>query len=257
MKPSFLWLLLGISPLFAAPADPDALSWQQKPGADIPLRVQVIDEQGRVAALQDYFGRVPVILDIGYFHCPSLCGLVRADLFNALTQSGLTAGRDYAMVSLSIDPAETQQTAAQAKLADHAQFPIIAGAPFHYVTASAPVIAAIAAAVGFRDRYDARFAQFMHPAGLTFLTARGEVSSYLLGVGYTPGDLRAAVLRAGAGGIARAALPILLLCFHFDPNTGRYTLAIIKLLRLMGLLTVTTIAIILLVLHRAGRRARA
>ncbi len=263
MKAFYICLLLAGSPACAAqgigtaPADPDALSWQQKPGAQVPLRTQVIDEEGHAAALGDFFRRVPVLLDIGYFQCPSLCGVVRADLFNALTQSGLVAGQDYTLVSVSIDPAETPQIAARAKQLDRVQFPLVVSPAFHYVTAKRDSVGAITAAVGFPHRYDSRFGQFMHPAGMTILTGKGEVSSYLLGVGYTPGDLRAAVLRARAGGIARAALPILLLCFHFDPNTGRYTLAIIKLLRLMGVLTVATIAVMLLVLHRTGRRAGA
>jgi protein SCO1/2 len=240
-----------------APADPNGLAWQQHPGAMLPLATSMTNEAGQAIALRDYFGKVPVILDLGYFHCPSLCGVVRADLFNALSNSGLTAGRDYILLAVSIDPAETPTTAAQARQTDHAQYAAVTGPAFHYLTASPRAIAAIADAVGFRYRYDARFQQYMHPSGLTILTSTGEVNGYLLGVGYTPGDLRAAVLRAGQGGIAQAALPVLLLCFHYDPTTGRYTLAIMKLLRLMALLTVGSVAALLLILHRGGRGARA
>ena len=84
----------------------------------------------------------------------------------------------------------------------------------------------------------------------------GVVSSYLLGVGYQPGDVRLGVTRANLGSIAAAALPVLLLCFHYDPQTGRYTLAIMKLLRLAGLITVVTIAgTLFLAFRRDGRRA--
>jgi protein SCO1/2 len=76
------------------------------------------------------------------------------------------------------------------------------------------------------------------------------VSSYLLGVGYEPGDVRLGVTRANLGSVAAAALPVLLLCFHFDPQTGRYTLAIMKLLRLAGLITVVTIAATLFLAFR-------
>jgi protein SCO1/2 len=76
------------------------------------------------------------------------------------------------------------------------------------------------------------------------------VSGYLLGVGYTGEDMREAVARASAGDIARSVEPVLLLCFHFDPNTGRYTLAIEKVLRLMGLLTVSTLGGLMILMHR-------
>ena len=79
------------------------------------------------------------------------------------------------------------------------------------------------------------------------------VSSYLLGVGYRPGDMRVAVTRADRGGVAQAALPVLLLCFHYDPATGRYTLAIMKLLRLAAGITVITMGGTLFLAFRRGR----
>ena len=97
---------------------------------------------------------------------------------------------------------------------------------------------AVADAVGFHDRFDPELKQFVHPVGIVFATPAGIVSSYLLGVGYRPGDVRLGVTRARLGSIAAAALPVLLLCYHFDPATGRYTLAIMKLLRLAGVITV-------------------
>lgn len=250
-------LLLSAMLLMGAGPDPDQFSWQQHPGAEMPMQTAVLDESGRTLWLADFAGHVPMILDFGYFNCPTLCGTVRDDLLNALTQSGLTAGRDYTVLAVSIDPAETPRDAADARARDRAQFSLAGNAAFHYLTASAPAIAALQNAAGFRDRYDARFKQFMHPSGLVILTDRGRISAYLLGVGYQPGDLRAAILRAGGGGIAAAALPILLLCFHFDPSTGRYTLAIMKVLRLMALLTIAMIVALMLLLNRRPRGAGA
>ena len=97
------------------------------------------------------------------------------------------------------------------------------------------------AAVGFHARFDADTKQFLHPAGLVFLSPSGTVSGYLLGVGYQAGDLRAGLVRARTGGIARAVLPVLLLCFHFDPTTGRYTLAIMRLIQVGGALRVLVV----------------
>ena len=231
----------------AATDNPLDYAWRMQRGAQVPLATVLRDEAGRDIPLATLAGGRPVILDIGYFHCPTLCGTVRADLIAALKTSGLRGGQDYSLISLSIDPTETPRDAAAAKAADLAQAPFATGAGWHYLTGPA---AAVAAAVGFRDRYDAQLRQFLHPTGLVVLTKAGIVSGYLQGVGYSGGELRAAVLRAGEGGIAQAALPILLLCFHFDAATGRYSFAIEKALRLMGGLTVLTIAGLLLTLHR-------
>ena len=238
----------------AAPEDPASYAWRLSPGATVPLDGGLTDEAGH--PFQRATDR-PTILDLGYFHCPSLCGTVRADLFNALASSGLANGVDYDLVALSIDPAESPADAASAKSADRAQAPFLTETGTHYLTGTPGAITAIGNAVGFRDRFDPALKQFLHPTGLVVLTRTGIVSSYLLGVGYNSGDVRAAVLRAGEGGIAQAALPVLLLCFHFDSTTGRYTLAIEKVLRLMAGLTVVTLAAGLVLLHRGRPRPSA
>ncbi len=246
----FLLAWLAASGPAVAASDADGFAWRQHPGAQVPLEVVVRDEAGRAVTLGRLLGEAPVILDLGYFHCPSLCGVSRSDLYAALAAGGLMPGRDVSVLSVSIDPAETSRDAAAAEAADTAGLPAGARDGVHYVTAQAGGIDAIEQAAGFRARWDARFKQFMHPAGIVMLTRGGVVSSYLLGVGYGAGDVRAAVLRAGDGGIAQAALPILLLCFHFDATTGRYSLEIMKVLRVMGALTVLVIVGLLFALSR-------
>jgi protein SCO1/2 len=225
-------------------------TWTQHPGAELPRDLLLRDENGRQVMLASLLTGSPMILDLDYYHCPSLCGVVRSDLFDALGASGLKPGADYTILSLSIDPAETPRDASQAKVRDLTQAAFLPSGAVHYLTGPAATIAAVASTVGFHDRYDPRFKQFLHPAGLVILTPSGRVSSYLLGVGYHAGDLRAALLRAADNGIARAALPILLVCFHFDSTTGRYTLAIVKLLRLLGVITILSIVSFLMVLNR-------
>ena len=249
-----LALLLTAAAGPAAPANPSDFAWKMDPGAQAPLDTRLRDEAGHEIRLADVIGREPVILDLGYFHCPSLCGIARADLFKALEVSGLKGGQDYDLVSLSIDPAETPKDAAEAKAADLAQAPFATGAGWHYLTGTEPSISAVASAVGFPMRYDAEFKQFLHPAGLVVLTPSGVVSRYLQGLGYSGGDLRAAVAQADQGTIAAAASPILLLCFHYDAATGRYTLAVEKVLRIMAALTVLTIGGLMVVLHRRQPR---
>ncbi len=250
MKRVALLLALLLPAAAQAGPDTDGFAWRQHPGAQVPVDTVLRDEAGRQAPLVSALGGTPAILDLGYFHCPSLCGVTRADLFAALLAGGLSPGRDVSVIAVSIDPAERPGDAAIAKRADLAQLPPAWLAGAHYLTAAPAGIAALARSVGFQASWDARFKQFMHPAGIVLLTRTGKISSYLLGVGYTPGDMRAAVLRAGDGGIAQAALPILLLCFHFDSTTGRYTLAVMKLLRLLGGLTVVVIGGLVWVLKR-------
>lgn len=244
MKGRVIPLLMCLLLPLAARAAPNlsAFGFNQHPGNQVPMNVLLHDATGRTVQLGEEVAGRPSILVLGYLHCPNLCGLVRDDVFHALSQSGLHPNQ-YRLLVLSIDPAETSADAAAAKRQDLARYPLPgADTAWRYLTGPAGSLHQIADAVGFRYRYDALLKQFLHPAGLVFLNGTGRVSGYLLGVGYSPGDLALGVTRASKGGIERAATPVLLLCFHFDPTTGRYTLAITKVLQLAGLLTVLTLA---------------
>lgn len=125
---------------------------------------------------------------------------------------------------------------------------------WHYLTGAAEAVQAINEAVGFRDRANPERNTFDHPTGVVFASPRGLVSSYLLGVGYQAADVRLAVSRAATGASNTAATPVLLLCYDYDPKLGRYTLAIMKLLRLATAITVMMIAGAVFLAIRRERR---
>ncbi len=250
----WLLLLLAITAMpcrAAPPPDLSGLAFDQHPGAALPLDARFTDHAGRTVDLRSLLGGRPAVLLLGYFHCPSLCGVVRDDALNALAQTGLDTPGEYGVIDISIDPHEGPADAAAARTEDLARYPVPgAAAGWHFLTGDATAVAEV---VGFRSRWDADLQQFLHPTGMVVLTPEGTVSSYALGVGFPAADLRGALLRARDGAVAAAASPVLLLCFHFDPTTGRYTLAVLKLLQLAGGLTVLTIGGVLLALHRHGR----
>jgi protein SCO1/2 len=234
--------------------DLSTFAYDQRPGNQLPLATQFVDRDGNTISLGQALGHRPTILAVGYFRCPNLCGLVRNDLMNALSR--LDTNRRYNLVVLSIDPTETPDDARFARTADLARFDHPAETKdWHYLTGSAASIKAVAEAVGFKSRYDTAGKQFLHPAGLVFLTSTGTVSSYLLGLGYQPSDVGLGLTRA-ANGVTARALPILLLCFHYDPTTGRYTLAIMRVLQLGAALTILAIGgTVTLALRRERHRS--
>jgi protein SCO1 len=255
--PALILLLCAVPGWSGTAPAPDAAlyAYHEQPGAALPLHTQLADTDGRLVRLGDLSGGSPLVLVFGYFHCSSLCGVVRASLLNAMSAARLKAGRDYTLAMISIDAGETPAQAREAKIADLAAFGggEAAARYHHYLTGTPQAIAAVTSAVGFRDRFDAPTRQFVHPAGVVFVTASGTVSGYLLGVGYTPAAVRSAVERASAGQIAAAGSPLLLICFHFDPTTGRYSLEILKVLRLAGLATLLTLGGTLFLLFRRER----
>jgi protein SCO1/2 len=257
---SRLWLLallfIGFKTEAAEPADAEALAFAQHPGAALPARVLFRDADGRALDLREAAGGKPLLLLMGYFECPNLCPTTRASLYRALNAASLIAGQDYSLAAISIDPHETSAQASAAKSTDVTAFsPAGASQALHYLTGDAAAIGAIASAVGFKDRRDDGGSQFIHPAGVVVVTAQGEISNYLLGVGYRPSEVRQALERSRQTPMMPAyATPILLLCFHYDPSTGRYSLAVLKLVRLGALLSIATLAGVLFLLFRRERK---
>ena len=252
--------LLGTSSAAAAtrstiqPQDFSGLGFAQAPGAQVPLAVPLRDEEDRPVHLSDYVHGRPVVLVLEYLHCPNLCGLVLGNLAQALQSldaKGLSAGRDFEVVALSIDPHETPEDARAAHLKYGARFSDTSR--WHFLTGDAAAIKAVADAIGFPYRYDDQIGQFAHPAGVTLLSAGGRVSRYILGIDYRPLDLRLGITQASAGQVAAPASQLLLLCYCYDPQTGRYSLAVARLLQGAGLLTVLALAVPLV---RALRRER-
>jgi protein SCO1 len=254
MRWLLILMLMAALPCRAAAPDISVIEFDQHPGAPVPLDAPFTDQTGRMVALGSLLGHRPAVLLLGYFHCPSLCGVVRDDALNALAHTGLTTPGDYSVLDISIDPREGPSDAAAARTDALARYTVPgAETGWHFLTGDTTALARV---VGFRSRWDADLGQFLHPTGMVVLTPTGTVSSYALGVGYPATELRGALRRARDGAVAQAASPVLLLCFHFDPTTGRYSLAILKLLRLAAVLTVVTIAGLLVVLHRHGRGGR-
>jgi len=248
-----------VAPSFAVAASaPDfsGIAYEQRPGAQIPIQDIFRDDTGRIVRLDDLFEGKPLVLALGYFRCPNLCSVVRADLFEALRASGMMAGRDYALVALSIDPSETRADAAAAKAEDLQRFPAPGAAQnWHFLTGTFDAVQAVANAVGFHERFDPELKQFAHPVGIVFATPAGLVSSYLLGVGRQVADVRRDVTQAAGGSIAAVASSVLLLCYDYNPATERYTLAIMKLLRLAAAITAAALAgALFLALRREKRR---
>lgn len=212
------------------------LVFHQQLGTELPLATPLRDEDGRAVTLGTFFGKRPVVLVLDYLHCKTLCGFVLSDLVRALDRVPLTAGKDFDVLALSIDPRETPADSRAAR----AQYLARAAHPggWHFLTGSDADIHQIAAAVGFPYLYDAAADQYAHPAGITIAAPDGTIARYILGVDYTPLDLRLALTEAARGAISTPATNLLLLCYCYDPATGRYSAQIMTAMRALGGITV-------------------
>lgn len=211
---------------------------EQKLNAQVPLNLTFRDETGRQVQLKQYFGKKPVLLTLVYYECPSLCGLVLQGLLKSLRVVNYTPGDQFEIVTVSINPKETPQLAAAKKqnfLKEYGRLDAAKG--WHFLTGEETQIRKLADSVGFRYVYDPKSGQFAHAAGIMLLTPSGKVARYFYGIEYSPRDLRLGIMDASQGKVGSPVEKVILFCYQYDPTTGKYSLAIIRVIQLASVLT--------------------
>lgn len=232
------------------PADTRDLGFTQHMGVALPEEVTLRDGTGRWVHLSDFFRGEPVVLVLDYLRCRNLCGVVLEHTAKALALTPLTAGRDYQVVAISIDPRDGPAESREARMKYLAGLPAASAAGWHFLTGPEASVRAVADAVGFHYRYDPAIDQFAHPAGIMIVTPRGTIARYLLGVGFRPLDLRLGLTEAARGRISSPVADLLLLCYCYDPGTGRYSFAIRNTTRALCAATVFGLAFMIFRLSR-------
>jgi protein SCO1/2 len=223
----------------------------QKLGDSIPLDLTFRDEHGHAVALRQFFGEKPVILTLVYYQCPMLCTEVLNGLLRSAKELPLEIGKDFTIVTVSIDPGE-RSVLAEVK---HELYTGLYGRPggpqgWHFLTGDQAQIEALAQAVGFRYAYDSVSGQFAHPSGIMLLTPAGKLARYFYGIRYPARDLRLGLVEASQGTIGTAVDQILLYCYHYDEATGKYGLLISRVIKAAGALTVLSLGLAIAILFR-------
>jgi protein SCO1 len=230
----------------------DQVGLDQRLNQQVPLDLAFVDENGQAVQLQQYFGSKPVILMLVYYQCPMLCTQVLNGFTGAM--NGIVrfnVGREFNVVTVSIDPRDTAQDAAAAKKrylqryrrpeAEHG---------WHFLTGKKDQIDALAQAVGFRYAWDPEIKQYAHASGIMLLTPQGRLAQYYYGIEYAPRDIQLGLIEASKGKIGNVVDQVVLYCYHYDPRQGRYGAAIFNVLRLSALATVLALGGFMLIMFR-------
>jgi protein SCO1/2 len=227
----------------------------QKLGDQLPLDLPFVDSDGNPVHLRDYFGDKPVILSLVYFDCPMLCTQVINSLLRAMNVLSFGAGTEFDVLTISIDPGETPELANAKKIEYLKNYRGREGSTgWHFLTGDQQQIDQLAAAVGFRYEYDEPTDQYIHASGIMVLTPEGKLARYFYGIDYPPRDLRWGLVEAADGAIGNPVDQLLLLCYSYDPMTGKYGLYIRNSLRIGGLATILALGSFIVVMLRRERR---
>ncbi len=219
------------------------------------------DEKDRPFRFGDHFGKRPTILVLGYYRCPMLCMLINDGLIEALQGVREDIGRDYQVVDVSIDPTETAHDAA-ARKAEYLKRYSRAGAAigWHCLVGDRQTVARLADQIGFRYAYDPQLRQYAHPSGIVVLTPEGKISRYVFGVKFDAKNISAALVDARQERSSSVISQLILLCYHYNPITGKYGPAILWILRVGAVATVAGIfggIALMIARDRRGRRDEA
>ena len=243
-------------PNVGPPPPPPDVGIDQHPGAKVPLDLPFRDEHWRHVPLRACTAGKPTILVLAYYRCPMLCTEVLNGLLRSLMHIRDDVGSTFNVVVVSFDPREKPPLAAlkQATYLERYGRP---GAErgWHFLTGESLAIEDLAKTVGFRYQYDAKTQQYAHGTGIIILAPEGTISRYLTGVRFEPAALQSALTEAAAGKIAAPVQnPVLLLCFCYDPTTGKYTASVLKIVRLISGTTILIIGAMVVSQIRRSRR---
>jgi len=228
----------------------------QKLDQQLPLDLVFHDESGKDVKLGQYFGQKPVVLALVYYDCPMLCTQILNGMVTSFRVLPFQVGKEFDVVTVSFDPRETSALATTKKnvYVNYLPEKMRAGATsgWHFLTGDQENIAKLAEAVGFRYHYDEATKQFAHASGIMVATPHGRLSRYFYGVEYAPRDLRLGLIESSANKIGSPVDQLLLYCYHYDPATGTYGAAVMKIMRIAGVITVLAIVAMLFALK--GRK---
>jgi protein SCO1/2 len=224
----------------------------QKLDQQLPLDLVFRDESGQPVKLGQYFGKKPVLLSFVYYDCPMLCTQVLNGMVTSFRVLPFKIGNEFDVVTVSFDPRETSTLAAAKKKVYVNYLPetMRAGANngWHFLTGDQASITQLTDAAGFHYRWDDETKQFAHASAVMLTTPQGKLSRYFYGIEYAPRDLRLGLIESSANKIGSPVDQLLLYCYHYDPATGKYGAAVMRVMRVAGVLTVLGILAMMLLL---------
>ena len=239
----FIIVSLLSSVLYAEEALPPELKdvgIEEHLGQKIPLDLIFQDDAGKSVRLADYFNKgKPVLINFAYFRCPMLCNMVLKGMLDGMKNLTWTPGKEYEVLTISIDPRETAELAA-AKKKTHVDELNMLGSEkgWHFLTGKEENIQALTKIIGFGYKYNKASDDYAHAAGIFTLTPDGKISRYLYGIDYKGRDLKLALLDASDGKSLSLGEKLVMLCYRYDADARSYVLFARNMMRGAGVLVV-------------------
>jgi protein SCO1/2 len=253
-----IWIFGFVGPAFGlTPGDLSRLRVEQHPGLQLSRDLIFRDENDQQFRFGNSAVKRPTVLVPGYYRCPMLCPVINDGLIQALQELRWSVGRDFQIVDFSIDPGDTPIDAARKK-SEYLRRYGRAGAAegWHCIVGEQQSIAQLADEIGFRYAYDPETKQYAHPSGVIVLTPEDKISRYIFGAVFDARELRDALIAARDGESTSTLSKLFLLCYHYNPITGKYGALIMSIVRVAGIVTLVVLTGFVALMVGRDRRAR-
>ncbi len=241
------------------PTDTSGIGIFEKLDTQIPMDLVFTDEHENTVTLGEYFsGGKPVVLTLVYYTCPGICNALLNGFAGTLADMQWTAGDEFEIVTVSIDPTESPALAdgkkeSYIKLYGRSR----AAHGWHFLVGDQDNIEKLTEAVGFGYRYEAGTGLYTHAASLMICTPDGRLSRYLTDVVFEPATLQLALTEAADGTIGTPVERFLLRwCYTYDATSGTYVVAARTVMTIGGAVVVLLTVAGLGLLWRRELRAK-
>ncbi len=242
----------GVTILSTQPSAPPP-SIDEKLGSVVPDGIFLNDERGNPVDVRSLMDMPTIILPV-FFTCPAACNTLQSSLTATLPNVTLTPGKDFRVITVSFDETDTPAMAARKKnnflAAMNYEFP---EEYWTYLTGDLASIKKFMDALGF-PFIRKGVGDFSHPVGIIIVGNGGKITRYLYGQSFMPVDITMACLEAAEGKIGLSVKRVLSYCFAYDPEARGYVFSV---MRLAGIIILFGAGVLLFVLLRGGKGARA
>src|SRR5579872_1717722 len=143
----------GSLPAGVRPPQLEGIGVDEHLGLPVDLNLEFIAENGYPVKLKEFFNQgKPVILDLIYYSCPMLCNLILNGQAQVMKEIPWTPGKEYEVVTISIDPQESFDLSRKKKATYLDNF----GRPatWHFLCDKDGNAKRLAEQIGYHYRYD-------------------------------------------------------------------------------------------------------
>jgi protein SCO1/2 len=222
----------------ATPRELEHVGVKEHLDGPLPLDTPLRDHTGKPVTLGSFFdGKRPVVLQFAYHSCPVVCSMITNNLAAGLKGVPWTIGKEFDVITISIDPNESLERTAKKRtsiLNEYGRGLPGTNGGWHFLVGDERSIAAVTAAAGFEYQYDERQKQWGHPSVVFIVKPNGRMARYLYGLEFPSSDLRLGLLEASEGRHITTVEQIILFCYHYDPQGGKYVLVARRVMQVGG-----------------------